>query len=129
MHDRTKLFLALGLITASITACGGDEATPADSIGGTDTDTDPSAGSNPSTTTPGEGTADTTAGDASTTDAETDGPTTGGEECVGEDGCWGCVPTTPTQVINRCTDASCEPFANDRRLPLLEPDGSLPPLP
>jgi hypothetical protein len=48
----------------------------------------------------------------------------------GPDGCYGCAPTTPTQVLNACTDATCEPFPNTReRLPLLEADGALPPIP
>ena len=36
----------------------------------------------------------------------------------------------PEQVLNRCSDADCEPFENTpERLPLLEQDGSLPPIP
>ena len=50
--------------------------------------------------------------------------------CDGPNGCYNCKPTTPVQVLNACTDASCEPFANTKeRLPLLNEDGTLPPLP
>jgi hypothetical protein len=132
MHDRTFARLTLGLFAVLATAaCGSEEATPADSIGTTVGETDAPTTENPSTTLPGDGTADTTSAEPTTTDDPTVDPstTTGGEECLGEDGCWGCTPTTPTQVLNGCTDASCEPFSNTRRLPLLEPDGSLPPLP
>lgn len=128
MQHRTFSRSSLSLFAALfIAACGGEEATPADSIGETEAPTT----DNPSTTLPSDGTADTTSAEPTTTDDPTvgTGTTTGGEECLGEDGCWGCTPTTPTQVLNGCTDASCEPFSNERRLPLLEPDGSLPPLP
>ena len=55
---------------------------------------------------------------------------TGGVDCDGPNGCYNCKPTTPVQVLNACTDASCEPFANTKeRLPLLNADGTLPPLP
>ena len=54
----------------------------------------------------------------------------GGEECEGPEGCWSCAPTTPVQVLNVCTDATCEVFPiTVDRLPLLERDGSLPPIP
>jgi hypothetical protein len=54
--------------------------------------------------------------------------TTGG--CVGPDGCYDCAPQSSEQVLNRCTDAACEPFANTAdRLPRLGADGALPPIP
>lgn len=65
--------------------------------------------------------ADSTAGDESGT---TDGA------CVGPAGCYDCAPSNGEQVLNRCTDATCEPFANTvERLPLLGADGALPPIP
>jgi len=65
----------------------------------------------------------TTAGLSGTTDGTPD-------PCVGDLGCWSCEPALPVHLLNRCTGASCEPFANTReRLPLLAADGSLPPLP
>lgn len=63
--------------------------------------------------------------DGSTSDSEETGVTDDGtgEPCV-ED------PQEPVELLNACSDASCEPFANTpERLPLLEADGSLPPLP
>jgi len=67
---------------------------------------------------PPDGDEETTAGDEETgVTGET------GEPCV-ED------PKEPVELLNACSDASCEPFANTpERLPLLEADGSLPPLP
>jgi hypothetical protein len=48
---------------------------------------------------------------------------------TGADGCFNC-PEEPNEFLNRCVDgADCEPFDNAARLPLLEADGSLPPLP
>lgn len=55
---------------------------------------------------------------------------TGDDECVGDQGCFSCEPATSVELLNACTDAGCQPFQNTpERLPLLEPDGSLPPLP
>lgn len=51
-------------------------------------------------------------------------------DCVAPEGCFRCAPTTSDEFLDRCTTASCEPFVNDRtRLPLLNADGTLPPLP
>jgi len=51
-------------------------------------------------------------------------------ECVAPEGCYRCTPTTSDQFLDRCTTATCQRFVNDRtRLPLLNSDGSLPPLP
>ena len=39
-------------------------------------------------------------------------------------------PTKPAELLNACTDATCAPFPNTvERLPLIGPDGKLPPLP
>lgn len=63
-------------------------------------------------------------------DDDTDTGTDTGGECLGADGCFDCEPTNAIELSNACTDATCEPFANtSERLPLLEGDGSLPPLP
>ena len=90
-----------------VTGCpGGEEQPPV--ADGDDTDTEPSS--------------DTSSGGGSADDTET-GPDTGGEQCVEE-------PTDPVGLLNGCTDATCEPFANTpERLPRLEADGTLPPLP
>ncbi len=51
-------------------------------------------------------------------------------DCDDPTGCYRCTPTTSDQFLDRCTSASCEPFENSRtRLPLLNADGTLPPLP
>lgn len=124
--------LAVLTVGLALTACSSEEATPAESIGTSTSDTLESTSPtdvSSSATSPdssGDSTGSTT-GDEPTGD--TLEPTTGGEECLGPNDCWMCTPTTNGQVINGCTDATCEGFANARRLPLLEPDGSLPPLP
>lgn len=46
----------------------------------------------------------------------------------GDGGCFAC-PTTSSEIINRCTAASCARFDNATRLPRLLADGGLPPLP
>jgi len=52
------------------------------------------------------------------------------DECVGPDGCWVCEAVEVEQVLNQCTEATCEPFANtSERLPLMQADGSLPLIP
>lgn len=68
---------------------------------------------------------------SSSTSTGLSGSTTGAPDpCVGDLGCWSCEVVLPVQLLNRCTGAGCEPFANTReRLPLLAEDGSLPPLP
>ena len=76
---------------------------------------------------------DDSGGDASATDTASgsgsDGSDSGGE-CVGPGGCYACEPSENQQLLNHCTQAACEPFQNTpERLPLLLPDGSLPPLP
>jgi hypothetical protein len=65
--------------------------------------------------------------------APPDGPGGGETGTSGDgDGDGACVeqPVSPVELLNACTDAVCEPFANTKqRLPLLRDDGSLPPLP
>lgn len=60
-----------------------------------------------------------------TPDAEPDVPVS----CDGPGGCYACPPTTQDQFLNACTDAAFAVFDNAARLPLLNADGSLPPLP
>jgi hypothetical protein len=68
-------------------------------------------------------------GDGDTDDATDDASDTG-DACQGPDGCFDCEPTDSIELTNACTDATCEPFANTpERLPLLQRDGELPPLP
>jgi len=48
---------------------------------------------------------------------------------LGADGCFNCPEDGEVeQWLNRCVDSECAPFDNDR-LPLLNPDGTLPLLP
>lgn len=62
------------------------------------------------------------------TGTATNDPT--GGECVGPNGCFSCPPTKSEELLNACSDATCEPFANTKeRLPKLDDDGTLPPLP
>ena len=112
-------------------ACGGSEAAPPTNeetgTGTPTTDTvtdtvDPSTTGDTDPTDPTDATVDP--------DSTGDDPTTGGEECLGRDGCWDCEPTQSEHLLNRCTDGECEPFPiTTERLPLLEADGSLPPIP
>ena len=48
--------------------------------------------------------------------------------CDGPDGCFACVPTTPTELHNACTESRCVGF-DPARLTRMNPDGTLPPLP
>lgn len=65
-----------------------------------------------------------------TTDDPTGGSTGTPQDCEGPNGCFDCPPTKPAELLNACSDATCEPFSNTQeRLPLLNDDGSLPPLP
>lgn len=87
------------LLAALLTACPGPQAEPDDAG-------DPSG----------------TTGEPAETGAET------GDECRGELGCYACEPASPAQLLNACSDATCQPFDNATRLPLLV-DGQIPPLP
>lgn len=46
----------------------------------------------------------------------------------GANNCFNC-PKAPVEWLNRCSDSTCEPFANKDRLPLLKADGTVPALP
>lgn len=69
---------------------------------------------------PGDESNDGETGDG---DGDEEGDGDGDGECVTD-------PSTSVELLNACTDAACDPFPNTpERLPLLEADGSLPPLP
>jgi hypothetical protein len=53
----------------------------------------------------------------------------GSDSGSGDDSCFKGEPKETVQFLNQCTDSECEPFDNAERLPLLEADGKLPPLP
>lgn len=126
---------ALALAVGFLGACSKEQVEPPDD----DTD-DPATSADPSgpssateTTTTGP---DPTDGGTTTGDPTGDPPTTTLDttgdpaECETPEGCWSCTPTTHKQHLNACTDATCEPFPITKdRLPLLEDDGTLPPLP
>ncbi|HWB76479.1 MAG TPA: hypothetical protein VG755_16040 [Nannocystaceae bacterium] len=127
------MFARYSLLVAALAlaGCPRDQDTPPEN----DTST-----SNASNDTSGSATLTTTTAPTTTQGTEESGPspdtgsgsesTSGGEECLGDNDCWNCAPTQPEQVLNHCTNADCEPFANTpERLPLLERDGSLPPIP
>lgn len=44
-------------------------------------------------------------------------------------GCFGCTPKVTSDFQNACSDATCTPFDDAKRLTRLTPDGGLPPLP
>ena len=50
---------------------------------------------------------------------------------TGADGraCFGCAPRVTSDFQSACTDATCAPFDDEKRLTKLTPDGGLPPLP
>ncbi len=54
---------------------------------------------------------------------------TGSASCVGEDGCYACVPEQQEEYLNACTDAECLPYDNTQLQGLLLEDGSVPPVP
>lgn len=123
-HRRIPWALLLSMSSASLNACGREQdAPPVSDDAGTEDDGASSEG--------GTSGAGTTASTTHDTGADTtNGAVDTGVDCEGPDGCYGCAPTTPTQVLNACTDATCEPFPNTpERLPLLEADGALPPIP
>lgn len=51
------------------------------------------------------------------------------EACYTDDGCYDCIPIDEITYLNACSDSACTPFDNRTRLPLLNGDGTLPPLP
>lgn len=124
------LVLGLGCGGAQVEPPGDDSEAQgtsgaATTTGTTDTlDTTGAASLTETGTTTEVGTTAPTTGEATTT---TD---TGGADCVGPDGCFNCAPKQPLELLNACTDAACSPFENtQKRLPLLNGDGTLPPLP
>ena len=50
---------------------------------------------------------------------------------TGADGraCFGCAPKVTGEFQNACTDTTCAPFDDEKRLTHRTPDGGLPPLP
>lgn len=98
-----------------VTTSGPTEAGSVTEVG--TTGSEGSSGTTGSTTDPG-GSSEGTASD------------TGQENCVGADGCFDCAPQKPLEFLNACTDAACSGFENtQKRLPLLNDDGTRPPLP
>ncbi len=57
--------------------------------------------------------------------------TSPGCQKTGADGhaCFGCTPKVTSDFETACTDATCAPFDDAKRLTKLTPDGGLPPLP
>jgi len=43
--------------------------------------------------------------------------------------CYPCAPTIDPQFLNSCTTGQCVPFDDKTRVPMANPDGSLPPVP
>ena len=123
--NRAIIFLASLAIAA---ACSRDQDEPpeqgTDDTGNAD-DTGPSEG-----TDTGDDTTPGTSGIDSSGDGSDDNGSESGTNCEGPDDCYACTPSEPTQFLNACTDAECEPFPNTQeRLPLIGADGTLPPIP
>ncbi len=115
----TRAFAALMLGASAIiaVACGGNSdtnPTPTGTGGGGST------GASPITsTTTTMGTTSTTSGTTSTTST-----TSGGG------GCFMGTPMNNTDYLNQCNGMTCQAFDNSKaKLPLINSDGSLPPLP
>ncbi|APR84048.1 Hypothetical protein A7982_09397 [Minicystis rosea] len=102
---------ALALTAALANACG--EALPSDT-----TSTSSSGDTSSSSSASSSGTGG--AGGSSTTSSTGTGGTGGAPDCVTN-------PTTHVEIINACTDA--QQIDSMPVLPLLQPDGGLPPLP
>lgn len=126
---KSPRLIHFALLLATLTGCPGEEEQPptADETGGstggptttapTTTPSTSESETEPTTTTP------TTTDTEGETESDTENP-----DCEAE-GCWSCPLEQPEHFLNACTDASCEPFDNAKRLPLLNDDGTLPPLP
>lgn len=112
----------------AIAACPRDQDTPPENDTGTSNASNDTSGTATLTTT----TSPTTQGTEESGPVDTSGgeSTTGEVVCLGPMDCWNCDAVAPEQLLNHCTNADCEPFENTpERLPLLERDGSLPPIP
>lgn len=112
------LIIFIFVIICMISGCSGEEAQP------------------PSTALPDGGvTSGEDAGggeeDAEVYDAEADAPSDAA--CTFDGSCWTCAagqrPADQEQLLNACTPVQGVRFDNAARLPLLNDDGSLPPLP
>jgi hypothetical protein len=120
--------IIVGLALVLLGCARDQDAPPQDDTGSGGVDT--TGNTNPTTldTTVTDPTSDGS-GDPDTTAGSSESGTTG-EQCLGAQGCYACDPENGVQLLNHCTDASCEPFPNTvERLPLLERDGSLPAIP
>jgi hypothetical protein len=51
------------------------------------------------------------------------------DPCISDGGCYDCPPVAVPHFLNQCTESHCAPFDNKGRLPRLNSDGTLPPLP
>lgn len=111
----------LGLVLGLGIACGREQEEPLGNESGDETSQPPVG-----TSDDGEGTTVSTM-EPDSSGGDSTGP---GEDCEGPEGCYDCAPTTPVQVLDACTDATCSAFPiTVERLPLLERDGGLPPIP
>ena len=63
------------------------------------------------------------------TEPRTDAAMEAGDPCTGPGACYRCAPTNDLQFQNGCTNASCVPFSNERRIKRFQPEGGLAPLP
>lgn len=112
----------------AIGGCPRDQDTPPEHDTSTSNASNDTSGTATLTTSP----TSTTQGTEESGPVDTSGSesTTGEVDCLGPMDCWNCDPVEPEQLLNHCTNADCEPFENTpERLPLLERDGSLPPIP
>jgi hypothetical protein len=141
---KIAMIISAAVLATSLGACGSSS-----NNGNPETSTD--AGASDGSMMDGGGTPDVSQGDASGTDGPgtvqegggvDGGPGDGGAtdsgqgdgggdagSCLGPMGCYACTPTTNDEFLNACNGMTCQAFDDQGRLPLLQPDGGLPPLP
>lgn len=127
MRSKVRALIAVRATVLALVALGGCNSEQVEPPS-TATESEPVTTGEPGT---GSGTDAPTTADTEPTGGESgESGETGAAACEGPNGCFDCVPSKSVELLNACGDASCEPFANTvERLPLLEPDGTLPPLP
>jgi hypothetical protein len=117
----TNITLRLSLVAIAlgglVAACGSSDSNPTPN---------PVGSSSSSTTT----SSSSTSGGGNTSSSSTSTTSSGMGGMGGAGGGGGCfkgMPMTNDEFLNACTGAQCSPFTT--KLPLLNPDGSLPALP
>lgn len=77
----------------------------------------------------GTGSTTTSSASSSSSSSSSSGATCDVDGGIQGGGCFGCDPATNAELLNRCSDAECFPFDNQKRVEALMNGGKLPPLP